>query len=206
MTVKYVDMWLQGDGGTIIRAGELGYSICAFGGDYGEASLLERARSAGLRLVRKEVYEAKTREEILNTLRGRPQNIIISIIPRTRDALMVALRDERVDTVIVHPELAEIDPHILHVSENPLELSLRTVLQSLGSVKALRSISNLCKICVDKELPIILSSGARTPHELRKPKQLAYLLAALAGGSNPLIEAVYTHPLNVLRRRGLTFE
>lgn len=206
MTVRYVDMWLQGDGGTVVRAGELGYGICAYSGDYGEAGLFERARSAGLKLVRKEVYKAETREDILTTLRARPQNIIISIIPRTREALMVALRDERVDTVIAHPELAEIDPHIIHVYENPLELTLRTVIQSLGSAKALRSISTLCRICIDKELPIILSSAARTPHELRKPRQLAYLLAAIAGRSNPIIEAVQTHALNVLGRRGLTLE
>lgn len=205
MMEEYVDMWVEGGSETILRAADLGFRVCAVVHNhqrwpYGS---LKNAGDAGVRVVRKEIHEARTRAEVLNMLRGRPENLIISVIPLTREALMVALRDERVDTVIAHPEIVEVDRHVIQVFENPVELSLRSVKESLGSVKALRNISSLCRVCLAKDLPLLVSSGARTPIELRKPRQLAYLVSALAGINNPHMAAVSTTPARVLERRCL---
>jgi RNase P/RNase MRP subunit p30 len=203
MSRAYADLWVSADPEILKRLKALRYSACAVEMGEGEAltQLIRRtAEEYGISAVGKRIFRASKRQEILERLRGRPEKILISVMPLSREALMVALRDERVDTVIAHGEMAEIDRNVLEVYQNPLELSLSTVRSSLKDVRRLRNIVRLCQACVAREKPLIISSGARSVHELRKPRQMAYLLSALSGSHNPEEGSVSETPYAVLRR------
>ncbi|GBC70008.1 hypothetical protein HRbin01_01715 [archaeon HR01] len=203
MTRDYTDLWVSPDPEILKRLRALGYSACGLELGYGEALPQPFARAAaelGISAVVKRIYRAGSRQEILEKLRGRPGNIILSVMPLSREALMVALRDERVDTVIAHPEMAEVDRNVLEVYQNPLEISLAAVRESLKDFRRLKNIVRLCQTCIAEEKPLVISSGARNIYELRKPRQMAYLLSALAGYDNPWDEAVSTTPYTVVRR------
>jgi RNase P/RNase MRP subunit p30 len=201
---RYVDLWVAGDPEIIKRLHTLGFSACAVvGGLEGLKELRTKGSETGMRIVGKIVHEARSRSDVLNRIRERPRNALVSIAPMTREALMVAVRDERVDTVIVHGDIAEIDRHVIQVLQNPLELTLQTMLKSLKDMKAMRKIAGICRTSIVKELPLIISSGAQNATGLRKPRQLAYLASALAGVKAPHLEAVSEMPYTILVRRGL---
>ncbi len=203
MREGYVDLWVAGELAIIQRLKTLGYSHCAITGDHdGLEELRARADEIGVRVVGKNVFEAYSRGDVLNRVKERPRHTLVSIVPMTREALMVAVRDERVDTVIVHGEIAEIDRHVIQVLQNPLELTLNTVLKVMGDVKAMRKIVSVCKTSIVRELPLVISSGASNATGLRKPRQLAYLAAALADTDGPCLETVSETPLSILYRRG----
>ncbi len=198
MAREYADIYLRGlDEGCIAALVGYGYRLACVENLSNEFA--EKARSLGLTLFRKQVFTPSSRSELLRCLHGIG-DVCVSVKPLSREALMTALRDSRVDTVILHGGIAEVDRHILQVWENAVELAVSELVECAGNVKGLRALIAYCRKAVEKNIPVAVSSGAASAEEILPPQQLAYVLAALTDLEAPVLDAVSTTPATILRK------
>lgn len=169
------------------------------GKEYKEAAEMGVAHK--IEVVRKRVVEARSRIDVLQAVRKKKPREIYAVAPKTREAFLVAARDERVDTIIIHEDLAELDRHILKVLKNFLELPLDTIFKALDDDSVLTRLVNILQVVAAEELPLIISSGASLPERTRSPRQLAAILAALGIEQVKSLDAVSSIPGQILDRR-----
>ncbi|MEM1946914.1 MAG: hypothetical protein QW614_04070 [Candidatus Caldarchaeum sp.] len=156
---------------------------------------------SGLSVYRKAVLEARSRTEILQRLRALANNVLAAVKPLTREALIVAARDKRVATVVVHGEIAELDRHVVEVLDNHLEITMAEVVEAFSDLRRWRNLQSLCRNAAKFELPMVISSGAMSAEEVMPPTQLAYVVSALKDEPTPDLEAISTVPLKLLREK-----
>ncbi|MDJ0269407.1 MAG: RNase P subunit p30 family protein [Aigarchaeota archaeon] len=185
------------------RLSSLGFSACCLetgmeGKEYKEVA--EVGVAYKMEVVRKRVVEARSRIDVLQALRKKKPSEICAVTPRTREAFLVAARDERVDTIIIHEELVELDRHILKVLKNFLELPLDTVFKAIDDSTVLTRLVNVLRVVAAVELPLIISSGASLPERLRSPRQLAAVLNAFGIEQVKSLDAVSNIPEQILGR------
>jgi len=199
MAREYVDLYLQ-------RLDEEGVAVLA-GYGYRQACVenlpngfVEIARRLGLTVRRKKVLNPSSRAELLECLRETSDGVCVSVRPMSREALMTAVRDTRVDTVLIHGGVAEIDRHIIEVWENGIEIAVSELLACVENVKMLRTVMAYCRKAVENNIPLTVSSGAASTDEILPPQQLAYVLAALTDFETPIVQAVSTTPIKILEK------
>jgi len=199
MAREYVDLYLQ-------RLDEEGVAVLA-GYGYRQACVenlpngfVEKARRLGLTVRRKKVLNPSSRAELLECLRETSDGVCVSVRPMSREALMTAVRDTRVDTVLIHGGVAEIDRHIIEVWENGIEIAVSELLACVENVKMLRTVMAYCRKAVENNIPLTVSSGAASTDEILPPQQLAYVLAALTDFETPIVQAVSTTPIKILEK------
>ena len=198
MARQYADIYLRGlDEGCIATLVGYGYRLACVENLSNEFA--EKARRLGLTVLRKRVFNPSSRSELLRSLH-EINEVCVSVKPLSREALMTALRDRRVDTVILHGGIAEVDRHILQVWENAVELAVSELVECAGNVKGLRTLIAYCRKAVENEVPVAVSSGAASAAEILPPQQLAYVLAALTDLEAPVLNAVSTTPVTILRK------
>jgi RNase P/RNase MRP subunit p30 len=196
---EYADIYLKGLDGDCIAA-LVGYSYRLACVENLSNEFAEKARSLGLTVRRKQVLSPSSRSELLRCLHEIDEEVCVSVKPLSREALMTALRDRRVDTVMLHAGIAEVDRHILQVWENAVELAVSELVECAGNVKGLRTVIAYCRKAVDNDIPVAVSSGAASAEEILPPQQLAYVLAALTEMEAPVLDAVSTAPVTILKK------
>ncbi len=198
MAREYADIYLRGlDEGCIAALVGYGYRLACVENLSNEFA--EKARSLGLTVIRKQVFTPSSRSELLRCLHEIDE-VCVSVKPLSREALMTALRDSRVDTVILHGGIAEVDRHILQVWENAVELAVSELVECAGNVKGLRTVIAYCRKAVENDIPVAVSSGAASAEEILPPQQLAYVLAALTDLEAPVLDSVSTAPAKIIRK------
>jgi L-aminopeptidase/D-esterase-like protein len=70
----------------------------------------------------------------------------------------------------------------------------------LETSKGLRTVIAYCRKAVDNDIPVAVSSGAASAEEILPPQQLAYVLAALTDVEAPVLDAVSTAPVTILKK------
>jgi RNase P/RNase MRP subunit p30 len=195
---EYADIYLKGLDGDCIAA-LVGYSYRLACVENLSNDFAEKARSLGLTVRRKQVLSPSSRSELLRCLHEIDEECV-SVKPLSREALMTALRDRRVDTVMLHAGIAEVDRHILQVWENAVELAVSELVECAGNVKGLRTVIAYCRKAIDNDIPVAVSSGAASAEEILPPQQLAYVLAALTDVEAPVLDAVSTAPVTILKK------
>ncbi len=198
MAREYADIYLRGlDEGCIAALVGYGYRLACVENLSNEFA--EKARSLGLTVIRKQVFTPSSRSELLRCLHEIDE-VCVSVKPLSREALMTALRDRRVDTVMLHGGIAEVDRHILQVWENAVELAVSELVECAGNVKGLRTVIAYCRKAVENDIPVAVSSGAASAEEILPPQQLAYVLAALTDLEAPVLDSVSTAPAKIIRK------
>ncbi len=198
MAREYADIYLRGlDEGCIAALVGYGYRLACVENLSNEFA--EKARSLGLTVIRKQVFTPSSRSELLRCLHEIDE-VCVSVKPLSREALMTALRDRRVDTVMLHGGIAEVDRHILQVWENAVELAVSELVECAGNVKGLRTVIAYCRKAVENDIPVAVSSGASSAEEILPPQQLAYVLAALTDLEAPVLDSVSTAPAKIIRK------
>ncbi len=198
MAREYADIYLRGlDEGCIAALVGYGYRLACVENLSNEFA--EKARSLGLTVIRKQVFTPSSRSELLRCLHEIDE-VCVSVKPLSREALMTALRDSRVDTVMLHGGIAEVDRHILQVWENAVELAVSELVECAGNVKGLRTVIAYCRKAVENDIPVAVSSGAASAEEILPPQQLAYVLAALTDLEAPVLDSVSTAPAKIIRK------
>lgn len=204
MARRFVDAWLRPESrGSIERmlrsCHELGYRGVALEVDDDSWSEARRLANAyGLEIYRRVTIEAGSKEDLYRRLRtSRWKYDLVSVATRDRDVLMAAVRDMRVDTVILSsPSSPPIDRHVVQVVGNSLELALLDLLE--GGYEALRAAARVVRTAYKKGLRLIVSSGARDEYGLRSPRQIASVAWSLGTAPDYALKTVSTFPSEIL--------
>lgn len=209
MARRFVDAWLRpGDRATLERVlracHELGYWGAALEVDeklWREAQ--ELGRDFGLEVFRRTTVEASSKSELYRRLGAvRWSHDLVGVATTERDVLLAAVRDMRVDTVIMtHRAAPPVDRHILQVTANCLEVALFHVFEY--GFEAFRAALRAIKAAHKKKIRLIISTGAKDEYELRTPRQLASLACAASTDIGFALDAVSKFPSDsLLENRG----
>ena len=185
------------------RLSSLKFQYACVDSSYDWKEIRDKAKERSVEVVPKRVVYASNRMDVLQAGRRKKREEILSIAPSTREALIVSARDERVDTVIVTPQLPEIDRHILQVLRNFLEIPLEYFIGILDSDEFLKKMVLLFRIAERKELRLIISSGSSTELGLRSPRQLASIPEAFGFPTEKALDMVSNNPFFILEKRGV---
>ncbi len=204
MARKFVDAWLRPESRGSLEdmlksCHELGYWGVALEVDDNSWSEARRLANAyGLEIYRRITIEAGSREELYRRLRAvRWRYDLVAVKTSDRDVLMAAVRDMRVDTVVVgNTSSPPIDRHIVEVAGNSLELALLDLLE--GGYEAFRAAARVVRVAYKKGLKLVISSGARDVYGLRSPRQLASIAWSLGAAPDYALNTVSTRPSEIL--------
>ncbi len=203
---RYADLWWRPSSReTLIEmlevGRELGYRAVAV-----EGELPSLPDADGIEIAKRVTLRADEVRELQSQLsRVRWRYEVVSVVPGSREVAMAALRDNRVDTVVLlSDEPIPLDRHMVEVARAAVEVPLSRFLEEPE-----RSLSWLIKSSRwFRRVRVVVSSGAEDQLGLRAPVQLASLL--IVAGVEPDLSrrAVSDLPYsiqreNALRLRGL---
>lgn len=204
MVRRFIDSWLRPrDVETLERmlaaCGELGYWGVAL--EVRETLRREAERIAqrfGLEVFWRSTIEASSKSELYRRLSSaRWSYDLISVATSDRETLMAALRDMRVDAVIVsNPNAPPLDKSIANVANNSCEIVFAHILE--GGYEAFRAAIRAVKMAERKGIRLILSSGASDEYGLRSPRQIWSIPLVAEASPAYSLDAVSKYPMHIL--------
>ena len=203
---RFADFWVRVESveestAILDRLASLGFSAACIETSLSGAeweNLVEKAKEHQLKVVRKRIVDARRRLDVLEACRRKPPRTILTIRPLSREALMTACRDERVDTVIVDIRNVELDKHVIQVMRNFIEITLRDFVLYLGDRELFKRMITTLQVIRRKNLRCIISSGAKNPIHLRSPRQLASLPELVEIQPEQSLDMVSKNPFTIL--------
>ncbi|MHA1971650.1 MAG: RNase P subunit p30 family protein [Candidatus Hodarchaeales archaeon] len=152
--------------------------------------------------------EKETKDEILKILRiQRRQYPIIAILCDNADLAAWAAQDNRIDIlkfpILTFSKLFSDSVAKLMVKFNKtLEINLSEIYCSNERflIPIFRETRQAINLAIKKHVPIIFSSGARNPHEVRNPRELIALAHLLSGDETIALDGLSSVPSKLLSR------
>ena len=199
----YADIWWRPTSPDLLRemlalAREMGYRAVAVEGDLTGAPSVE-----GVEVLRRVTLRPKDVGQLYSQLsRLRWRYHVVSVMPPSREVAMAALRDNRVDTVVMlGDEPIPVDHHVAEVARAAVEVPLSRLLEE--PERSLSWLLRSARWFRRGRVRVTVSSGACGPIELRRPVQLASVL--IVAGVEPEVarRAVSDLPYNVMRENSL---
>lgn len=204
MTRRFVDLWVRPSDPSnleevIKTCHELGFWAMAVEVD--DKAWAEARRLApinGLEIFRRVTLYPSSKGELYKLLRDcRWKYDLVSVVTSVRDVLMAAVRDMRVDTVVVNsPKAVYLDRHIVQVTNNSLEVVFANIVES--GFESLKTTLRAVRIAYAKGLKLALSSGAQDEYSLRSPRQLASVAWCLGAAPDYSLDTVSKTPGKIL--------
>lgn len=149
-------------------------------------------------VFKKAEIEAHNKKEILNFLRkNRRKFEIISIICKTKEAMLLAARDGRVDTFILSlKDNLMIDKGIASISKNILEIQAKEIIISKKDLfRTTKNLMKMLEATKSYNIPLIFSSGAENIYEQRSAIVLKSFLNSFGYSEEEAIKCVSDIPL-----------
>lgn len=152
-----------------------------------------------LTIYRRRTIEAEQRRELYDQLSStRWYYEFISVRTDDREVAMAALRDNRVDSLVISaPGGLIIDKHLVAVTTNAVEVVFRDLLS--GGYEVFERLMRSFKILRQSNVRVIISSGSSVWIEMRNPRQLVGALLTLGLPPERCFAAVSDVPLKILR-------
>ncbi|MEM2181736.1 MAG: RNase P subunit p30 family protein [Nitrososphaerota archaeon] len=180
--------------------GELGFSAIAIeGNDEIFRAASEAASQLGLELFRRKTINVNLREMLYEELsRHRWYYDLISVRSDQREVLMAALRDNRVDTVLLsHSSAPFIDHHMVSVANNLVEVALSDILEY--GYESFYRVMKLAPYLRKNRIRVIMTSGASEISGIRTPRQLASVMLAIGVHPDMALDTVSGKIIELLR-------
>ncbi|MCS7095052.1 MAG: RNase P subunit p30 family protein [Thaumarchaeota archaeon] len=153
-----------------------------------------RASAEGIELYSRTTLTPKSPNDLYRELRRvRWRHHVIAVRVFSRELLMAALRDSRVDLVVAPVnQMITIDHHVAEVSRNAIELQFSSFLKNPEAFAAwlLRSSRWIER----RRVTVVVTSGASRELEMRRPIQLASLLAGMGFRVDLALDSVSNVP------------
>ncbi len=204
MPRRYVDAWIRPASPSLAsqiaeKVGELGYSAFALeAADPVWESAKKAARDLGIEAFRRVTISPRSVEEMYRRLsEERWRYDYIAVATDSRDILMAAVRDMRVDSVAVSlPGLPRIDRHVVSVTNNAYEVSLAHIIEH--GFRAYKKALHAVRVASKKEIKLVATSGAGDILGLKTPLQLASVLWASGSAPSTALDALSSTAMTIL--------
>jgi RNase P/RNase MRP subunit p30 len=182
-------------------AGELGYrAVAVEGNDEVFKTAFKTATDSGLEVFRRKTIKVSTKDKLYEELaKHRWIYELISVESTEREVVMAALRDMRVDTVIMsHSSAPLIDRHIVSVASNFVEVVLSDLFEH--GYEAFYRVLRLSTYLKKDRIRMIMTSGASDCLGVRAPMQLPSILLAMSVGPDRALKTVSGPIIELLRQ------
>lgn len=208
----FIDAWLMplttNDAIDMVTlAGELGFkAVVVEGSDEILKASSEVAARLGIELYRRRTINVNKKEKLYDELsKNRWSFELISVKSNERDVIMAALRDMRVDTVLMsHPSAPLVDRHMLSVANNIVEVAFSDILKY--GYETFYRVLRLSPHLKKDRIRVVVSSCATNCFEMRSPRQLASVFFVMGVGSDRAVETVSGAIIEALRQNKAKLE
>jgi len=202
----FTDAWIRpatvSDASDMVRlAGELGYkAVVVEANDESFKIACKTATDLGIEIFRRRTINVNTRDGLYSELaKHRWSYELISVKSSEREVVMAALRDMRVDTVIMsHPSAPIIDRHIVSVASNLVEVVLSDLIEH--GYEAFYRVLRLSTYLKKDRIKMVITSGASDCLGVRAPMQLPSILLTMGVGPDKALNTVSVPIIEVLRQ------
>lgn len=221
MKRRFVDLHLQPNLGDaeqtrsmLIKAAELGYRLVAVplpmaSMESFAKKLMAMCHEAKIDFASRLDLKPKTPRELLHQLRKFRRRVeVIAVACESKDVARQAAKDHRVDIL----NFPAIDPRrrffdraeaeLASGSTSALEIDLKPILTLKGPVRIrlLATLRREIAIAEDYHVPIVISSGATNPLQMRKPMEMAALASLFDLDKPTALDAISKIPLAIVGR------
>jgi RNase P/RNase MRP subunit p30 len=166
-------------------------------------------RDAGLDVVKRLNLKPRSREELLRNLRRfRTMYEIVAVSCSTQSVSRVAVRDRRVDIVRFPKEGpgSSLRRNLANACRAALEFNMSELTQGPGYEARLGRLRREIEIAAEASTPVIGSTNASNPVELRAPRDVAAVLHMLGLPLEAAMEGVSEIPLAIVKRNRLRMD
>jgi len=166
-------------------------------------------KDAGLDVAKRLNLKPRSREELLRSLRRfRTKYEIVAVDCIAQSVSRVAVRDRRVD--IVHfPKQgpgSSFRRNLANTCRAALEFNMSELTQGPGCEARLGRQRRELEVAADASTPVIGSTNASNPFELRPPRDVAAILHMLGLSPQAALAGVSEIPLAIVRQNRLRAE
>jgi len=163
-------------------------------------------RDAGLDVAKRLNLKPRSREELLGSLRRfRAKYEIVAVDCATQSVSRVAVRDRRVD--IVHfPKQgpsSSFRRNLASTCRAALEFNMSELTQGARYEAGLGRQRRELEVAAEKSTPVVGSTNASNPFELRAPRDVAAILQMLGLSPQSALASVSEIPLAIVRQNRL---
>lgn len=149
---------------------------------------------------------ASTRDLLqkLRSLRGKFE--LIGVVCESKSILRVAVRDRRVDLVLLSPTklnlFGEVEARFALNSNAALEICFSSFLGVSGrvTVKVFSMLYRIVGLAKKFGLPLVVSSGAKNVYEVKTPRDLAAFIQIFGLTKDEALATVSTNPKMIVER------
>lgn len=202
----FIDAWIRpataSDAVEMIRLiDELGYGAVAVeGNDEVYKASANKAAEMGLEVYRRKTINVDAKDRLYDELAKHRWNYeLISVRSSERDVVMAALRDMRVDTVVMsHPSAPLIDRHVVAVANNLVEVTLSDLVEH--GYESFHRVLRLSTYLKKGRIRMVFTSGAIDCLGVRTPRQLPSILLAMGVGPDRALDTVSGPVIEALRQ------
>jgi RNase P/RNase MRP subunit p30 len=164
------------------------------------AALRAAFQEIGLETALRFDLSPNSRRELLDLLRKvRPVIEIVAVECSSREVLRTAVRDDRVDIFFLnsYDKDLKLDAALFRNHRPAFELSFAKLLQLGLSSHLILRLRRIMRIAMHLRLPIIVSSGASSPLQIRSPRQLASITKWLCPSLDDPSSCISENPMLV---------
>lgn len=166
-------------------------------------------KEAGLDVAKRLDLRPRSREELLRSLRRfRPRYEIVAVDCTAESVSRVAVRDRRVD-IVRFPKQGPgsgFRKSLASTCRAVLEFNMSDLSHTPGFDARLHRLRREIEIAAETSTPVIGSTNASNPYEVRAPRDLAAVLYVLGLPLDTALRGVSDVPLEIVRRNRLRME
>jgi len=166
-------------------------------------------REAGLDVAKRLNLKPRSREELLRSLRRfRSKYEIVAVDCSTQPVSRVAVRDRRVD-IVQFPKQGPgsgFRRNLASTCRAALEFNMSDLSHTPGFEARLHRLRREIEIAAETSTPVIGSTNASNPFELRAPRDVAAVLHALGLPLDAALRGISDIPLEIVRKNRLRME
>lgn len=184
-------------------AKKLGYTVLGIEclGNYGQVLESSLKRLKGIKLLKRITIISSNESEVKHSLRGIKLNYdVVAVKPLSYQVARLAARDGRIDLVVADKEslkfidLSEI--RLLEKFKGAIEIPLNQLL--VPSEVLLSKLIRKLRLISRYDVPLVLSSGAKSPYELWHPLHIVGLMTMLGLPESKVWESLTITPKNLV--------
>jgi ribonuclease P/MRP protein subunit RPP1 len=186
----------------LVKEGKrLGYRIIAAEG-LNEATVIE-----GVKMLGKIVFELSGIEEARRLLAGsKKSGVLVSAVPLTVETARWIAHDRRVDTIVMTSRNISIfdkkQASVMKYYGKPLEVTFTEI--SKSGEEIVGQFARKLRLILGKNIPVIVSSGAREIVEYQHPMVVSSFLAKLLGlDLKTAMSLISLNPYKVVSKLGV---
>jgi ribonuclease P/MRP protein subunit RPP1 len=186
----------------LVREGKrLGYRIIAAEGLNG-ATVIE-----GVKMLGKIVFEVSGIEEARRLLAGlKKPGVLVGVVPLTVETARWIAHDRRVDTIVMTSKNMSVfdkkQASVMKYYGKPLEVAFTEI--SKSSEEIVGQFARKLRLLLGKNIPVIVSSGAREILEYQHPMVVSsYLAKLLSLDLKTAMSLISLNPYRVVSKLGV---